>query len=602
MKYLLLIVGLALTIISFLARTIGFDQNDSWGASRILMLLIGIFFIVLFAFRSLNFAKYIHPKYQTTFNRLICSFLKIISSKITAIIIGVVSILIILIFSVWITSAGMMNDFPKVTNYYKDLADAFLHGQVSMLVIPDARLSELVDPYDQQSRLDIPTIHDWSYFRGKYYLYWGPVPAVIFMVLRIFGILDPAGQLAILFFYVGIAIVLCILLYSLWRDYFPKAWGGYVGLILLFSCISLPYSFLLGRPQIYETSIIAGQFFLTSGVLFWYKAMKLSNKFLFTLAGFSWGLAIGSRYNLALSVGILIVFSGCLFIRKWGKFHHYIQYVLSLLTPIFLVVICLGVYNYLRFGNIFETGFSYQFTLSVLNNQYYSINYLKSSIYYYLSYPLTRISNFPIIEFPRVNNGFFPEWATPAPGKAFDESGTGILRSFPLFYIAILIFPLGIYTIVQIVRKNSERFRLLMDKPKWITQSEVFFIFLIIPIFQLFFLCIYFYGAMRFTLDFFISMVIVVFLIILKIDQLLSSYRALRLLFGVVIVFLGVNAMLIGVFGGINVPPQVFRHGNPEGYRLLRTTISPYYAAFREIANSNGLGGLLIRLFLRVFY
>ncbi len=602
MKHLYLLAGMTLTFISIFAKPLGIDQNDQWGFSRLLFLILGIFFLGSSLFRYFNLAQYIHPRYRTFFQRFRSDFSYIFFTKKSAIILSLISILIIIIFSIWFTTAGMMNHFPKVTNYYKDLSDAFSRGQVSMLVTPDPRLAELADPYDQQSRLEIPVVHDWSYYQGKYYLYWGPVPAGLFLVLRSLGILDPAGQIGILFFYMGIVIILAFLFYSLWKDYFPKAWGGYIGLILLISCVSLPFSFLLGRPQIYENSIIAGQFFLITGIFFWYQAMKSSKHLLFALAGLSWGLAIGSRYNLALSVGIVLVFTVYLFIRKWRQFHHYFRYGLSLFFPLLLVCISLGIYNYQRFGNVFETGISYQFTLSVYNKQYYSFDYLKSSIFYYLSFPLTRINSFPIFEFPRVTNSIFPGWALPSQGKAFDESGTGILRSFQLLNIAIFMIPMGIRELFLYIRKNTTSPTIIGDEQKALMQGHLFSLFSLMVLFQFFFLSFYFYGAMRFTMDFFLPLIVLVFLTILKTDSLLSRFPFFRTLFGIIVIFLGINTILIGVFGGINVPPQVFRHSNPEGYQKLKSLINPHYLSFREIANSNGIIGLLLRGILKTFF
>ena len=48
--------------------------------------------------------------------------------------------------------------------YYNYLADAFLHGQLNLRVIP-------------------PSTLDLSLFNGKYYLYWGFLPAVTVMPL-----------------------------------------------------------------------------------------------------------------------------------------------------------------------------------------------------------------------------------------------------------------------------------------------------------------------------------------------------------------------------------------------------------------------------------
>ena len=55
-------------------------------------------------------------------------------------------------------------------HYYNYLADAFLHGQLPLRLLP-------------------PTTQDLSFYQGQYYLYWGPLPAIILMpFVALFGV------------------------------------------------------------------------------------------------------------------------------------------------------------------------------------------------------------------------------------------------------------------------------------------------------------------------------------------------------------------------------------------------------------------------------
>ena len=54
--------------------------------------------------------------------------------------------------------------------YYNYLADALLHGQIDLRVLP-------------------PTTADLSLFHGRYYLYWPPLPAILLMpFVALFGV------------------------------------------------------------------------------------------------------------------------------------------------------------------------------------------------------------------------------------------------------------------------------------------------------------------------------------------------------------------------------------------------------------------------------
>src|SRR5687768_11579465 len=66
--------------------------------------------------------------------------------------------------------------------YYASLTEGFLRGQLSMAHRPDPRLMAMPHPYDHQAREanKVPYLWDASYFNGRYYLYFTPLPALLF--------------------------------------------------------------------------------------------------------------------------------------------------------------------------------------------------------------------------------------------------------------------------------------------------------------------------------------------------------------------------------------------------------------------------------------
>ena len=98
-----------------------------------------------------------------------------------------VSLVLVLVVYVWVVSAGKMIQWPPALNmgyYVALLADAFLHRQTSLRVMPDPRLLALPDPYDPLTNAPF-RLHDALLFNGRYYLYWGPVPSLILAGLYI---------------------------------------------------------------------------------------------------------------------------------------------------------------------------------------------------------------------------------------------------------------------------------------------------------------------------------------------------------------------------------------------------------------------------------
>ena len=95
----------------------------------------------------------------------------------------VLGVLVILIY-IWFVSVGYWTNWPKTTSYYMQLSDAFAHGQVSLLVEPDPALLSLEDPYTLANRENISYPWDVVFYQGKFYLYWGPVPALLISAVR----------------------------------------------------------------------------------------------------------------------------------------------------------------------------------------------------------------------------------------------------------------------------------------------------------------------------------------------------------------------------------------------------------------------------------
>ena len=64
--------------------------------------------------------------------------------------------------------------------YYGLLTEALTAGQVNLRIIPDPEFLRLADPYAGPQGTNRP--HDMTFYRGKFYLYYGITPALILMV------------------------------------------------------------------------------------------------------------------------------------------------------------------------------------------------------------------------------------------------------------------------------------------------------------------------------------------------------------------------------------------------------------------------------------
>src|SRR5262245_30462744 len=139
--------------------------------------------------------------------------------------------------------------------YHNLLADAFLAGQLPLLVQPRPELLALEDRYDPRQNRRYRH-HDLSLYRDKYYLYWGPVPALVLFApykAALGRYLDQ--NLAVPLFCFGGLLWSGALLLLLTRTYVPETpwWMRLIAICAL--ALSNVAPFLIRRPEVYEVAI-----------------------------------------------------------------------------------------------------------------------------------------------------------------------------------------------------------------------------------------------------------------------------------------------------------------------------------------------------------
>jgi len=488
-------------------------------------------------------------------------------------------------FSVWYASLGLFPQFPKFGNMYIDQAEAFLHGSTALLLEPSPQLMAMADPFDFKVRKDLPHLWDGSLYHGKYYLYWGPVPAMILAaIMAVVGNRVP-DPLMVILSVVGILAILLLLLLGIRKRVYPQAPVMSIGLFLLAAVINLPYLFILGRAHVYETSIMMGQLFLLLGaaVCFSYTQSRKSGALF--LAGLSWGLAIACRYTLAVSVGIFLVFMFWMIREEVRQWRPFLKKAVYLLLPLAVCLIGLGIYNWLRFDSPFETGLNYQLTTPVYENRHFSAAYLRTNLYVNVLYSYGRVDSFPFIRAVKARAETAPPWVNYHPGKLGDDSIFG-LRVIPLFWLLALLLPvtLGLKWV-----NRSKPVQPQQPVPfgwphfAWMVGLAGFGQFLLLQF--------YYYTAVRFIADFYLSwMLVTIFLLWILDQRILRFALPLRVLWTVtalVILFSG----LLGFLAGFDNPPGVFEQFNPA----LETEIT---AAWNAVYTSPSVLGRAFYHFL----
>jgi hypothetical protein len=263
------------------------------------------------------------------------------------------AVLAVLVVYAFIGSDGRFT-FPLVPwtrSYYGSLAEGFLRGQLSMAHEPPPALRQVHDPYSQEARraANVRVLWDASYFEGKYYLYFSPVPALLFYIpVRLVTGGYPSDALATaLFTSIGFILFVLTLGRALPRPQVPLwFWALVAGVGNI-----IPY--LLVRPLMYEVAISCAMTF-TAGfayALLRFVETKTAGSALAT--GACLAMAIASRPNL----GVLLVASAVavVLVRR---------HLLLLLAPLVLVGSGVMLYNQARFHSPFDFGICHQLNVA----------------------------------------------------------------------------------------------------------------------------------------------------------------------------------------------------------------------------------------------
>jgi hypothetical protein len=470
MQILLWLAAALFVFLAVFANRIGLDHTADWGASRVLLLVIGLAAGALAGLRAWLRSERAPQGLLRTLAGLRGGFRRAGEGLrgrlwISAALCGLV-VLAASAYAAWFTSYGKFPQFRRDFNPYVELGEAFLHGQAALLEQPDPRLTALADPVnDYAAREKVPYIWDLSYYRGKYYLYWGPVPALVYAAAEAISGARPADQFGLLLFFGGSGALAALILFQARRLYFPRAPGLSIVFFVLAALINLPFAYLLTGSKVYETAVIAGQFFLLAGLACWLEYRRSRRTLWLALTGLGYGLAVGSRFTLLLAVGIFTVAALWDLLRAGGWLGQirrdgvlrarFVRQGLALLLPLAACGALLAGYNAVRFGSPFETGLRFQLAFPWYQKQYYSTAFLPSNLYVTLLNPLPIKDSFPFFPAVPLKEMTLPAWAALTPGKTFEEVIVGLLPCLPVLWLGGLLLAAGLAGGVRAAKKTT---------------------------------------------------------------------------------------------------------------------------------------------------
>ena len=253
--------------------------------------------------------------------------------------------------------------------YYNFLADALLHGQAHLRLLP-------------------PTANDLVIFNGFYYLYWPPFPAVLLVpFVALFG----TGFSDILFTTVvgslNVALV-ALLLRKAQSVSLINLTRAQRALLVLFFALGTVHVTLAPQGRVWETGQLVGFGFVA---LTYLAAIGRKGPMAFLLAGLAMAAATMTRNHLILA-GIWPAWHLLVGHRSVG-WPRLLKYCLIGALPVVLAVLSLGLYNWARFGNALDVGLAHHQMSNFFREEFsrygaFNLHYLPTNLYFQtLAYP-----------------------------------------------------------------------------------------------------------------------------------------------------------------------------------------------------------------------
>jgi tetratricopeptide (TPR) repeat protein len=386
--------------------------------------------------------------------------------------------------------------------YYNLLVQGFRAGQLSLKKEVPAGLAQLADPYDPTAnvlyRSDSCGTLDLSYYKGRFYLYFGVTPALILFwpYVTLTGHYLFHRQAVMIFCSVGF-LVSVGLLRAVWRRYFPEVSVGVVAAGIMGLGLATGVPVLLARCDVYEVAVSCGCMLTMLALGAVWCALhepERRGRWLAAASG-AYGLALGARPSLLFGAVVLLV----PVVQAWRDRQKIGTLLIAATGPIVFVGLGLMFYNALRFGSPFEFGLRYELNSErQLTRPLFGLHYLGLNFRLYFFEPARWSARFPFVH----------EVVIPASqvGRALVQGPFGVLSNVPLVWLSLAV-PLAWR------RRSTEDCSTL--------RAFLAAVVLFVGIYALT-LCLYFGACFRFEVEFLPALVLLAVVGILGLEHALA--------------------------------------------------------------------------------
>jgi hypothetical protein len=456
------------------------------------------------------------------------------------------AVLFVLIAYAFFGSAGTW-EFRRVNwpdEFYAGLSEGFLHGRLSLPNDADPALARLQNPYDVKQREGIAYPWDASYYKGKYYLYFSPVPALVFTLP--FGAMGkgyPSEALTMTFFAMWAFLASVAFLARVLRHPDAAKHVRFPQWVLLAGLGNI-VPFTLVEPHIYEVAVGCGMAMTATWAYALLRFLERPSWRTAALMGFFLGLAVATRPNLIVLIPVAAI---AMFMSGARRT------LIAAAIPVMVIGSAYAIYNYERFASPFETGLSYQLTTKPMLDETpcrlcsaSDFSRFMNTVMHYLYSPPKFMSAFPFVEV-RYND---VDRATSFPARSEPMVSVGAVTPLAIVGSALAL----LLVLAGRVRDHGTRAALFVLAAAWIAMLT---------------LSTCRWVTSRYSLDFAGLMLLGA---IVSVEQGLTFLReagvAIRPL-RVLVVLLATYSIVTGFLLGFAGPANKFKTKNPERFEKI---------------------------------
>lgn len=331
------------------------------------------------------------------------------SSKVKAFVVGLVVFEIVAVFFLALQNTHFVNMTmtPETESYYQYqiLAEALAQGHLYLNDVPSDALLAMDNPYDTAERAadGVPFLWDHAYFEGRYYVYFGVLPCLVFFL--------PYYLLTGTHFATWLAVAICAAVYvaglayllaQICKRWFPRTSIGAFVILDVMLCIGGSALILVRTPSMYFLPEAMGLACVAWGLALWIRGTSqgyidtprvVAGAFLFalTLAARP-QMVLGAVFGLLLFWPFLRVSKGNRQLRRQA-----LRAFRAALVPFVVVGVAVLAYNAARFGSPFDFGANYNLTTNDMTHRGFHVDRIPFGLFAYLFQPPSVSSQFPFM-------------------------------------------------------------------------------------------------------------------------------------------------------------------------------------------------------------